>query len=102
MTCIFMVLYFIALLVLDEERHWEKFVGRGFQFAVYSLLSGGLAAVVLLPEILPAGDRFGRHEFSEDISQYFPIFDMIARHIGNVRQKSGWITGQMCIAVWQC
>ena len=39
------------LLVLDEEMHWEKFVGRGFQFAVYSLLSGGLAAVVLLPEI---------------------------------------------------
>ena len=51
MTCIFMVLYFIALLVLDEEMHWEKFIGRGFQFAVYSLLAGGLAAVVLLPEI---------------------------------------------------
>ena len=35
MTCIFMVLYFGALLVLDEDMNWEKFIGRTFRFAVY-------------------------------------------------------------------
>ena len=90
MTCIFMVLYFIALLVLDEEMHWEKFVGRGFQFAVYSLLSGGLAAVVLLPEIFALQmTASGDMSFPKTFSQYFPIFDMIARHIGNVETEIG-------------
>lgn len=90
MTCIFMVLYFIALLVLDEEMHWEKFVGRGFQFAVYSLLSGSLAAVVLLPEIFALQmTASGDVSFPKTFSQYFPIFDMIARHIGNVETEIG-------------
>ncbi len=90
MTCIFMVLYFIALLVLDEEMHWEKFIGRGFQFAVYSLLAGGLAAVVLLPEIFALQmTASGDVSFPKTFSQYFPIFDMIARHIGNVETEIG-------------
>ncbi len=90
MTCIFMVLYFIAMLVLDEEMHWEKFIGRGFQFAVYSLLAGGLAAVVLLPEIFALQmTASGDVSFPKTFSQYFPIFDMIARHIGNVETEIG-------------
>lgn len=90
MTCIFMVLYFIALLVLDEEMHWEKFVGRGFQFAVYSLLAGGLSAVVLLPEIFALQmTASGDFNFPNTFTQYFPIFDMIARHIGNVETEIG-------------
>ena len=81
---------FHCLLVLDEEMHWEKFVGRGFQFAVYSLLSGGLAAVVLLPEIFALQmTASGDMSFPKTFSQYFPIFDMIARHIGNVETEIG-------------
>ncbi len=90
MTCIFMVLYFIALLVLDEDMHWEKFIGRGFQFAVYSLLAGGLSAVVLLPEIFALQmTASGDFNFPKTFTQYFPIFDMIARHIGNVETEIG-------------
>ena len=90
MTCIFMVLYFIALLVLDEDMHWEKFIGRGFQFAVYSLLAGGLSAVVLLPEVFALQmTASGDVSFPKTFSQYFPIFDMIARHIGNVETEIG-------------
>ena len=90
MTCIFMVLYFIVLLVLDEDMHWEKFVGRGFQFAVYSLLAGGLSAVVLLPEIFALQmTASGDFNFPNTFTQYFPIFDMIARHIGNVETEIG-------------
>ncbi|MCI6886970.1 MAG: YfhO family protein [Lachnospiraceae bacterium] len=90
MTCIFMVLYFIALLILEQELSWEKFVSRTFQFTVYSLLAGGLAAVVLLPEIYALqATASGNFNFPKTFTQYFPIFDMIARHIGNVETEIG-------------
>ncbi len=90
MTCIFLVLYFAALLVLEEEMGWEKFVSRVFQFAVYSLLAGGLAAVVLLPEIyVLQSTASGDVNFPKTFTEYFPIFDMIARHIGNVETEIG-------------
>lgn len=90
MTCIFMVLYFTALLVLEEEMSWEKFIGRSAKFAWYSLLSGGLAAAVLLPEISALQmTASGDINFPKTVSQYFSIFDMIARHIGNVETEIG-------------
>ncbi|MCD8084510.1 MAG: YfhO family protein [Clostridiales bacterium] len=90
MTCIFMVIYFIALLVLDGEMSWEKFVGRSFRFAFSSLLAGGLAAAVLLPEIYALQvTASGEFSFPKTYTQYFPIFDMIARHIGNVEVEIG-------------
>lgn len=90
MTCVFMVLYFIALLVLDEQMTWEKFVGRTFQFSLYSLLAGGMAAAVLLPEIYALQMTASMNStFPKDITQYFPVFDMIARHIGNVETEIG-------------
>lgn len=90
MTCIFMVLYFAALLVLEQEMSWEKFIGRSAKFAWYSLLAGGLAAVVLLPEISALQmTASGDINFPKTVSQYFSIFDMIARHIGNVETEIG-------------
>ena len=90
MTCIFMVLYFGALLILDGRMTWERFVNRVFQFVVYSLLAGGLAAVVLLPEIyVLQTTASGKVNFPQTYSQYFSIFDMIARHIGNVETEIG-------------
>ncbi|NBH73469.1 hypothetical protein D3Z51_15925 [Clostridiaceae bacterium] len=90
MTCIFMVLYFAALLVLEKEMAWKKILGRCFLFAFYSLLAGGLAAVVLLPEMyalmMTASAKF---KFPELQDPYFSIIDMIARHIGNVESEIG-------------
>lgn len=90
MICIFMVLYFIALLVMEEKLSWERFIRSSFYFALYSLLAGGLAAAVLIPEIyalqMTASSDF---TFPKTFSQYFPIFDMLARHIGNVETEIG-------------
>lgn len=90
MICIFMVMYFIAMLVMEKKLTWERFISRCFGFAVYSLIAGGLAAVVLLPEIyalqVTASSDFN---FPKKPEQYFPIFDMIARHIGNVETEIG-------------
>lgn len=90
MICIFAVLYYVAILILEQKMTWEKFIRRSFSFAVYSLLAGGLAAVVLLPELyalqMTASSDF---TFPKTVSQYFPIFDMLARHIGNVGTEIG-------------
>ena len=51
MICIFMVIYVIAQMTLNPPKSFGEFMGTGLRFAFYSLLAGGLAAVVLLPEI---------------------------------------------------
>ena len=90
MICIFMVLYFIALAVLDWDSFrdgWGKTIGL---FAGYSLLAGGLAAFVLLPEIYALqSTASGEMSFPETAESYFSILDMLARHIGNVQVEIG-------------
>ena len=51
MICIFMVIYVIAQMILNPPKSFGAFMGTGLRFSFYSLLAGGLAAVVLLPEI---------------------------------------------------
>ncbi|MCB7319293.1 YfhO family protein [Lacrimispora sp. 210928-DFI.3.58] len=90
MICIFMVIYAIAQLILNPPKGLGDFVGIGFRFGLYSLLAGGLAAVVLLPEIYALqATASGDFDFPKTISSYFSIFDMIARHIGNVGTEIG-------------
>ena len=88
MTCLFLVLYFIALLILEEPGPVRKYVENCVRFGIYSLLSGGLAAGVLLPEICALqSTASGNFDFPKAWTSYFPIFDMIARHIGNVETR---------------
>lgn len=90
MICIFMVIYFAVLMVLDWENFkdgWGKCIGL---FAGCSLLAGGLAAVVLLPEIFALqSTASGEMSFPQTVESYFSIVDMLARHIGNVQVEIG-------------
>ncbi len=90
MTCIFMVIDFIALLVLEDRMSRRKFVTRCLQFGASSLLAGALAALTLLPEIYTLqSTASGDSKFPTTFTEYFSIFDMIARHIGNVESEIG-------------
>ena len=51
MICIFMVIYAAVLVILYPPKKGKEFVATADRFTLYSLLAGGLAAVVLLPEI---------------------------------------------------
>lgn len=51
MICLFMVIYYVALLFLEKRPGWKDCLHSFFLFGVYSLLAGALAAAVLLPEI---------------------------------------------------
>ena len=90
MICIFMVIYMIAQLILNPPSGFGAFIKTCFRFGIYSLLAGGLAAVVLLPEVYALqATASGNFDFPKTVTSYFSIFDMIARHIGNVGTEIG-------------
>ena len=85
-----MVIYFISLQILKSDNNFKKFIITSVQFAVFSLLAGGLSALVLLPEIYALKlTASGDFNFPTTFESYFSIFDMIARHMGNVQIEIG-------------
>lgn len=89
MICIFLVLYFITLLANND-----CFIRSIWQFTVYSLLAGALAAILLIPEVcaIMATD-FGAMEFPKEIRSYFSVLDELARHqmcVTTERQLDHW------------
>ena len=71
MICIFMVIYFGCLLILEGRRSLRATARSVWQFAVYSLAAGGLAAVVLLPEIFALqSTASGDFNFPQTVSSY--------------------------------
>lgn len=76
MICIFLVLYYLVL-ITNEPRRWKSVV----PFAGYSLLAGGLAAVLLIPVFFAMHfTEFSQFQFPSEVSTYFPTLDMLARH----------------------
>lgn len=99
MICIFLVLYFFFLYVTERHPVPEgegkkaglaahlKPVG---QFAVYSLLAGGMAAVLLIPEVCAILETdFGDISFPDKVESYFSVLDVLARHCVAVQVEKG-------------
>ena len=85
MICIFLVLYFLVLLL--TEKRSLKIIGN---FALYSLLAGGMAAVLLVPEVFAILETdFGDMNFPEKLTSYFSVLDMLARHCIAVTTERG-------------
>ena len=73
---------------------WKAFrarlLGAIGRFALFSLLAGGLAAVLLIPEIAALhATEFSKFNFPEKINWYFSFFDVIARHATGVSRETG-------------
>lgn len=86
MVCISVILYFIVLMAAYKgTRRPVIYVKKFLNFAIYSLLAGGLAACLLLPEFyaftLSASNNI---EFPKKLSLYFSILNMVTRHLINV------------------
>ena len=90
MICLFLVVYMAALLILEPPKGAEAFLKVCLKFAAFSLAAGGLAAVVLLPEIYALkATASGDFNFPTTVTSYFSIFDMLARHLVNVQTEQG-------------
>ena len=85
MICIYLVLYFFVLLVNAEKK------GKALiNFAWYSLLAGGMAATLLIPELIAlAFTEFSNFNFPDKVTSYFSILDVLARHSMNVPVETG-------------
>ena len=82
MICIFAVLYFMVLLAayVREEKYF--FIDRVLRFGVFSLLAGGIGAVMILPEIYALSYTIsGDFNFPESWLNYFSILDMLRRSL---------------------
>jgi len=86
MICIFLVLYFvIVLLPLAEKK-----VRACIYFASFSLLAGGIGALFLIPEVLALQlSRFSSADFPNKLTEYFSVFDVLARHCFDVAIETG-------------
>ena len=90
MTCVFMVMYFFCLLILEKKITVKSVAAAGIRFGIYSLLAGAMAAFVLLPEVaVLTTTASGDINFPKTLTSYFTIFDMIARHIACVETEIG-------------
>lgn len=91
MVCIVCVIYFIVTIFSygcnDGIRGILK---KSVNFGLFSLLAGGLAACMLLPEIqalsLTASSSIN---FPEKLTEYFPIMQMLVRQLANVPVHMG-------------
>lgn len=87
MICIFLVLYFVILLVMEGFRHLGRSLGY---FALFSLLAGGMASVLLIPEVCAIVQTdFGDMDFPKKVESYFSVLDMLARHCMCVDSERG-------------
>ena len=85
MICIFLVLYFVLMLVLEKKR--LRSIGY---FVLYSLLAGGMAAVLLIPEVAAIlKTDFGKAQFPTRFESYFSVLDILARHCMCVASERG-------------
>lgn len=104
MACIFAVLYFFTYYTinsdytkkLDDNLEFDKkyslkaisnnaFINRGFKFAVYSIIAGGICAFTLIPIffILKSCSATSDH-FPTTFNSYFNIFDFITSHLAGL------------------
>lgn len=105
MICIFLVLYFFVLLIcknphdgtnskpldLPKLCNIKNYYGKAIlRFGIYSLLAGGMAAILLIPELAALRfTEFSSFNFPNRVKTYFPIIDMLARHSFNVTVETG-------------
>lgn len=86
MVCISVVLYFIVLMVsFDGPKKFIIYVKKILNFGIFSLLSGGLAACLLLPEFYTFSlSASSDVTFPKKLSLYFSMLQMLTRQLINV------------------
>ncbi len=89
MICLFLVFWFLCQLVL-QPMHWKARGLSCLRFGLCSLLAGGLAAILLIPELCALqGTASANSSFPDTVKQYFTIVDMLARQMPLVETEQG-------------
>ncbi len=91
MVCLSVILYFIILLfAYNGPKKPVIYIKKVLNWCIYSLLAGGLAACLLLPEIytfsLSASSDI---TFPKKVSAYFSILEVLVRQLMNIPVHMG-------------
>ena len=104
MICLFLCLYFLVLVpesfraggILSAGKKGSRRTGFSAcsaavgRFALYSLLAGGMACVLLLPELSAIYfTEFSESTFPKKVTWYFSFLDVMARHATGVKRETG-------------
>lgn len=87
MVCISLVFYFIALIIIMPvpERKSIYLQKIGY-FTLFSVLAGGLAAAILLPELYALGLTASSDiSFPKTLTQYFSVMTVLNRQLANTK-----------------
>lgn len=86
MVCLSVILYFIVLIIsYDGIKKPIVYIKKFMNWGFYSLLSGGLAACLLLPEIYTFSlSSSSTISFPKKLTAYFSILEMMVRQLINV------------------
>ena len=83
MICMSLVLYFIYLF-LTEKKSFSMI----WKFALGSLLAGGLAGALLVPQVRALmTTHFGDMDFPKKWDTYFSVLDVLARHCAIIKTE---------------
>lgn len=89
MICIFLVLYYVILLFEELSSKKERLKSMG-RFALYSLLAGGMGAVLIFPEaVILSYSGSSDLGFPETVEWYFDLVSMLSRHCMDVEVYTG-------------
>lgn len=85
MICIGLVFYFLVLLVTMEAPEKKvTYLQKIGYFSIFSLLAGGLAAGILLPEVYALGlTASSSFSFPKTLTQYFSMVTVLNRQLAN-------------------
>lgn len=82
MLCIFSCLYLLAMLAAERRMNVRKLLERCVRFGWFSLLAGGMAAVILVPAYtaLSGSESMVNNSFPSTIKFYTNFLDMMLAH----------------------
>jgi len=86
MVCLTVVIYFIVLMIsYVGNRTFKIYLKKLINWFFYSLIAGGLAACLLLPEMYALSLSVSSEmSFPKTLTTYFPIMEMLVRQLINV------------------
>ena len=87
MLCFFSVLYFLVCMIIAGKCRPARFFGRILRFGWYSLLAGGIGAVVLLPayRALTVSESMQNNKFPMVLQFYDSLQDMMMAHFAGIK-----------------
>ncbi len=85
MLCIYLLLYFV---VLQVEKGFR--IKSTIRFAVFSALSGGVGAVLILPEYFALRfTTFTNIRFPSELKFYYDPLELLSRHLCGIETETG-------------